>query len=263
MTAVPESVTRRRSGFQPMKVHLLYAGNVSSKQNLLEFCRYLARSNADFHFKIFAAGGRAHEVQDWIKTNGDLRFEFGPFLEPTEYARELRAADFYVITEKDSIRSAFFPSKAIVGMAAGLPILSICDRAGPLGRELIEHPVGPNFSWDKLNEVEILLRELNSRVNIDRLDGWRDSALARARNFDRNSIVSNVHDILQNMAPPEAGTRLCVRDYIEIQMLIFTNDQTAMFYELKTLARSGLAANLPRWRLAVKIIRLCLEMSAP
>jgi hypothetical protein len=200
---VPESVIQRRSGSAPMKVHLLYVGNVSGKQNLLEFCRYLAGSKADFHFRIFAAGGRSREVLEWIKASGDSRFEFGPFLSPNEYARELRAADFYVITEKDNIGSAFFPSKAVVGMTAGVPILSICDRASPLGRELVEHPVGPNFSWDRLSEVEILLRELNSRKDLGRLDRWHHAALARSRIYDRNLIISNVRDILLNMVPPE------------------------------------------------------------
>lgn len=206
-TAVPESVMRRRAGFEPMRVHLLYVGNVSGKQNLLEFCRFLAGSKADFHFKIFAAGGRADEIHQWIKTAGDPRFESGPFLEPMEYAQELRAADFYVITEKDNIGSAFFPSKAVVGMTAGIPILSICNPMSPLGRDLNDMPAGPTYAWDRLNEVDALLRELNACTGIERLDRWRDAALARACHFDRNEIIASVRDGLLSMVPAGAAPR--------------------------------------------------------
>lgn len=202
-TPVPADVELRRRA-QPTKVHLLYAGNVSRKQCLLAFCRHLASSDADFSFRIYAAGGCAQEVADWIAASGDARFEFGPFLDASAYARELKSADFYVITERDNIGSSFFPSKAVVGMASGLPIMGVCDPESPLGRELVEHPVGPRFDWDRLDEVVSLIRELNRGVGIDRLARWANAALLRAGDFDKSAITSEINEMMAGLV---ASTR--------------------------------------------------------
>lgn len=201
LAAAPPAPARSVDEPRPITLRLLYAGNVGGKQNLLEFCQFLARSDAAFRFKICAAGGQAPAIEAWVAASGDARFEFGPFLEMAEYARELRASDFYVMTEKEGVGSAFFPSKAVVGMTAGAPLLAVCAPESPLGRELAQHPVGPRFSWDELERVSALLRELNAGTGLERIATWRAAALERAKAFERNAILARIAALLAGMVP--------------------------------------------------------------
>ena len=66
-------------------IQLLYCGNIGKKQGLLDFCKLLARSPADFHFQIRGEGSAAEEVKHWIATQNDKRFCLDGFLSDDEF----------------------------------------------------------------------------------------------------------------------------------------------------------------------------------
>lgn len=179
------------------KPRLLYAGNIGGKQDLKKFCQALQRSEADFEFRIFGNGGAAGDLQAWLKLTGDSRFSFGPFLSAERLAEELAWSDFYVITEKPETGASFFPSKLIVGITSGTPILAVCDANGPLGSEIAAADLGPLFSWHELDRIPAVLESLTG--DAERLNSWRNSASRRAGDFDRNAIIDRLEKNLESM----------------------------------------------------------------
>ena len=128
-------------------LRLLYAGNIGKKQGLLEFCQLAARTDAAFQFQINGNGGESGTLRAWVAQCGDARFAFGEFLDESGFAQALHAADVFVITEKAGSGASFIPSKLIPAIASATPILGVCDRSGPLGREMSEARLGVVAEW--------------------------------------------------------------------------------------------------------------------
>lgn len=186
---------RTEPGYPPK---LLYAGNIGAKQNLKLFCRKLQESDVYFTFRIFGDGGAADELRSWIERTADQRFSFGPFLDVRSLAEQLAWADFYVVTEKEGAGASFFPSKLVAGMAAGTPILAVCEPVGPLGREMRQSGAGPTFEWNEIDEVPRMLAETSSVS--DQWNAWRSNALGRFREYDRNRIIDSIEHRLNLLA---------------------------------------------------------------
>lgn len=179
-------------------VRLLYAGNIGRKQNLLDFCRHLHESDASFAFRIFGAGGGAEELKLWLANVNDSRFSFGPFLDADRLAHELLEADLYVITEQPGTGDSFFPSKLVTGLAAGTPILAVCDGTSPLGQEMREAVPGPHFDWTEIDRIPRFLAGLTR--NTADLERWRKNALVRAARYDRDTIIHELTVSLERLA---------------------------------------------------------------
>ena len=190
--ALPSKIGRPPS--RPLR--LLYAGNIGKKQNLLAFCRTVRRARGAFEFRIFGNGANAAEVEEFVRTTGDSRFSFGPFLPEKDFAQELWWADYYVITESPGIGGSFIPSKLIPGLMSGTPLLTVCDRESPLGQEMAASQAGPFFSWDRVDEVIDLLDCPSSRE----FDTWQRNAIARARVYDREAIIAAFEEGLRSLA---------------------------------------------------------------
>lgn len=185
-------------------IRLLYAGNIGGKQNLLAFCSFLQLTELSFNFRIFGDGSTAREVEEWVLSNGDARFTFGPFLNAADLARELNAADFYVITEKSGVGASFFPSKLVTATMSRTPILAVCDRDSPLGREMSEADLGPLFEWYELHTLPELLKSV--RCTDEKIDVWRDNAKVRAAFYDRSSIIKCFQQNLERLAAGRSVT---------------------------------------------------------
>ena len=183
-------------------IRLLYAGNIGRKQNLIDFCRSLQASDVAFDFRIFGSGGGAAELATWLASTDDARFSLGAFLDARRLAEELADADLYVITEQPGAGESFFPSKLVTGMAAGMPILAICDETSPLGQEMRAAEPGPRFGWTELDQVPDLLRRLPQ--DSSNLQRWRAQALARASFYDRNAIIDRLQANLERIASGRA-----------------------------------------------------------
>jgi colanic acid biosynthesis glycosyl transferase WcaI len=176
-------------------VRLLYAGNIGRKQGLLELCRFLHALETPFEFRIFGDGAGARELVSSLKEMHDSRFHLGHFLDAGRLAEELTTADFYVISEQPGTSSSFFPSKLVTGMAAGTPILAICDPASPLAQEMYEAEPGPCLQWTELSLIEKLLRDYDTLTA--EWPRWRRNAFARAALYDREAILDGLKRNMQ------------------------------------------------------------------
>ncbi len=168
-------------------VSLLYSGNLGTKQNLLHFCQALARTTLSFHMEINAAGSGVSELQRWIETTNDTRFELGPLLPERDFATRLGEVDYFVITEKAEAGGSFIPSKLIPGLMSATPIWSVCSTESPLGEEASQYNFGPTMTWDIL---PTFLEDGSSILyDPDQYREWSRAAQKRAAFFNRDRLI--------------------------------------------------------------------------
>jgi colanic acid biosynthesis glycosyl transferase WcaI len=188
-------------------VRLLYAGNIGSKQGLLQFCKHLGMTTTPFRFQIHGDGGAASEVRQWLTSTADSRFSVGPVLDEAAFVDALHQTDFFVITEKPDSGASFFPSKTVPGLASGTPILAISDPDSPLGREMRTYNVGPWFPWSRCFEVGDFLGSIVGRDQDFVL--WQQNAIRRSESFVRETcldfVETTLHRIVHDSADQEAN----------------------------------------------------------
>jgi colanic acid biosynthesis glycosyl transferase WcaI len=177
---------------QPLK--LLYAGNIGKKQGLIDVCKALAETPAEFDFRIQGNGGEAQAIRTWVSETGDRRFRFGEFLEEKPFIDALFETDLFVITEKPGVGASFIPSKLIPCMATGTPVLCICDREGPLGIEVEQYRLGCSLPWPEIHRLHEVLEGLFR--DHAQWTAMQQSAIERAKFFDRSTVIDTIEDEL-------------------------------------------------------------------
>jgi colanic acid biosynthesis glycosyl transferase WcaI len=179
-------------------IRLLYAGNIGSKQGLLDFCKIAHAGSAEFDFRIHGDGGDAQPVKDWVESVGDRRFSFGPLFDEAGFVRAMHEADLFVITEKAGSGASFFPSKMAPSIATATPILAVSDGDSPLGSEVRNFQTGTWLPWDRANQFDELLRSIVAEPEM--LKRWQTNAVDRSRFYDRTFCIDFIADKLRSMA---------------------------------------------------------------
>ena len=195
LTALPSKLGRTPG--EPIK--LLYAGNLGTKQGLLELCQVLHQQPLRFQFQINVAGGCVAELTAWLQSCNDPRFSIGPVLPEPLFVRALHDTDYFVITEKPDKGASFFPSKLIPGIASGTPILTVSDTSSPLGTEILGYQLGPWCAWEQLATIA----ERLAAVSPTEYTQWATNALARATFYDRDIELERYLAALVALCPPE------------------------------------------------------------
>lgn len=185
-------------------LRLLYAGNIGKKQGLLEFCQCLAAMPAEFRFAIHGNGGEGEGVRQWVASAGDSRFTFGEFLDEPGFTQALHETDLFVITEKSGAGASFIPSKLIPGIATGTPVLAVCDRSGPLGREMQEAGLGIVLEWFEVSSLPEFLTGI--AANPEQFHRWQANCLQHARTYQREHSIARMEELLREMISA-CGTR--------------------------------------------------------
>lgn len=186
-------------------VKLLYSGNIGTKQDLVTFCRALARTNSDFSFRIQGGGGMAGAVRDWVANAADRRFSFHGLSDESALAGALHDTDLYVITETHGAGGSFIPSKIVPAMASGTPLLVVCDDSSPLGHEMAESDAGPVFRWSEVDDVGNLIANLPDQHDV--FNTWQGNALRRASMYDRTTILDQYAALVHDMIARNGSSR--------------------------------------------------------
>lgn len=178
-------------------VSLLYAGNIGGKQGLLDFCQGLAATDSAFRFTIHGDGSESAAVARFCGESRDKRFEFKPFLDEAAFVRALHQTDLFVITEKSGSGASFIPSKLIPCIATGTPILSVCDKAGPLGCEVGGNNLGLTLEWEQLPSLPAALSRITTQPQL--FMELQRNCLARAQAFTGQQAVERFTQIAEKM----------------------------------------------------------------
>ncbi len=178
---------------QPLR--LLYAGNIGKKQGLLEFCQFLAETKSDFRFQIHGDGGESETVRSWLRQKPDARFAFSGFLDEAGFAQALHETDVFVITEKSGSGASFIPSKLIPAIASATPILAVCDRTGPLGREMTEAQLGVIAEWNGLADTVFAKLSKSPETFAE----FQRNCLDHSKQYRRNLGMARIESFLMRM----------------------------------------------------------------
>ena len=182
---------------------LLYSGNIGTKQDLIRLCESLHRSTVPFRFRIQGAGGMAQAVRSWVEASNDARFEFGDLTDEAGLAAALRDADLFVVTETEGAGGSFIPSKLLPAMAAGTPVLAVCDADSPFGREMEESLIGPVFRWSGIDAIPAFLSDLSDHPDV--FEAWRAACQVRSLHYDANRIIDEYARLLRRLASTPSG----------------------------------------------------------
>lgn len=202
-------------------VQLLYAGNIGTKQGLLDFCEVLRESDSAFSFRIQGEGGVAGQVRDWVSSVADSRFTFGPLMEEPAFVRALHETDFFVVTEKSGSGASFFPSKMVPCMASGTPSLVVCDPESPLGHEASLGSFGPWFDWENVGEAPGLLDSMQGRG--EEFRAWQRAALQRSLVNDRERCLDLIERTLGELVVDRTLSRSKARTAVtpDVPQVVF------------------------------------------
>lgn len=197
-SSLADAIARQpgKIGREPGKpVKLLYSGNIGTKQGLLEFCRVLGASDADFLFRVQGDGSEGARLREWIDQSSDPRFVYHSLTDEEGLARAIYESDFFVITEREGVGGSFIPSKLIPALSASTPILAVCDADSPLGLEIAAHEPGYHVSWPRISELPVFLKHVSSSD----FAAWQHNAAERAPFYDRERVIGLYEDALRHV----------------------------------------------------------------
>lgn len=133
---VPELVPAKRT-------RLIFAGNLGRFQgldSLVQAIRLVAAQRQDFEVVFLGAGALA----GWLTEQGrtGLPIEVWPFLPLPEAMRIIESSDIAVLSLAPEVIRAAYPSKLLMYLEVGVPLLAIVESDSELGRLVVEDGLG-------------------------------------------------------------------------------------------------------------------------
>jgi colanic acid biosynthesis glycosyl transferase WcaI len=169
---------------------LFYAGNVGVKQGLHIFINSFREIGGDWRLRVHGGGAEAEKLRKMI--GGMDRITLAPVLDEPQYVRSLRGATACLVTQKPGTGPDFLPSKLLPALATGSPVLAVCERDSPLGREVKEGGFGVVLDPGDTDG----LRRTLERWSADpaELAVMSSRSLERARLYSRAAILDRYQE---------------------------------------------------------------------
>jgi colanic acid biosynthesis glycosyl transferase WcaI len=132
----------RQAASQPKRKPktLFYSGNVGVKQGLPDFITAFTAANTGWQLRINGGGAQREALEQSVKGRQDVAF--GGVLSEADYVQALLTSAACLVTQASGVDANFLPSKLLPAMAAGTPVLAVCDEGSPLGREVMKGGFG-------------------------------------------------------------------------------------------------------------------------
>ena len=127
-----------------------------------------------------------------------------PLLPYADYQAILTAIDVSLVTQVLGSGKAFFPSKVLSILAAGCPILAVCDDESPLHESLAEAHAGVSAHPEEPSDMVDQLLRLANEPEI--LETYSKSGFTWVKRFSPETVLANFDSVLQAMS--EKQTRL-------------------------------------------------------
>jgi len=174
---------------------LFYSGNLGVKQGLPGFLPdFFAEANG-WTLQIHGDGPAAEDLRAVHRANP--QFSLNPLLDEPEYVRTLSGATVCLITQRAGAGDSFLPSKLLPALATGTPVLAVCDRTSPLGREVTEHGFGVVIAPGDRETLGATLRRW--REQPEALETLCRRARERSAYFQRDRILGEYERLMQRV----------------------------------------------------------------
>lgn len=187
---------RRKVVSKSEETTLFYSGNFGVKQGIPDFVRMMRPVRGDWQLRLHGDGPEAQELQAAVSGDKDW-IVIGPLLDETAYYDSLLAATACVIIQKAGAGAFSQPSKLLPAIAAGLPVLGICDADSPLGREIAIGRFGEVIAPGDQAELQRVLKRWTDRPEV--LREYSANAIERAKNYDRETICRRYEQLLTSL----------------------------------------------------------------
>ncbi len=201
---------RRNLGIADETFLAVYSGNLGSKQGLdvlLDAALELKkRAIPASKITLMICGDGAEKVRLTEKANelGLENLVFNPLLPYADYQALLTSIDISLVTQVLGSGKAFFPSKVLSILAAGCPVLAVCDDESPLHESLGEANAGVSAHPEEPAAIVDQLERLAS--DPETLETYSKSGFIWVKRFSPETVLANFDSVLQAMS--EKDTRL-------------------------------------------------------
>ncbi|AHF89694.1 glycosyl transferase family 1 [Opitutaceae bacterium TAV5] len=180
-----EIVRQRQSALIRREGILLYSGNLGVKQGLPQFLEVFQLGRDNWSLEIHGGGAELGRMRDAVKDAPGVTL--GEVLPETDYVTKLLTTSVCLVTQMPGVGANFLPSKLLPALAAGTPVLAVCEKDSPLGREVVRGQFGDVVPPGNVERLRSVLRHW--RANPDILRTYSANALGWAGRYSRDHVL--------------------------------------------------------------------------
>jgi colanic acid biosynthesis glycosyl transferase WcaI len=191
---------RGQNGFAADDFLAVYAGNLGVKQGLDVLLDAAEQLRDEAKIRIVLCGDGAERaslersVQDrHLRNVAMLPLQFG-----ADYQQLLVDADVSLITQQSGSGNAFFPSKLLVTLAHGSPVVTVADEESALAKAVKEGGFGRNVTPGRATELAQAFSELAQ--DRQSLRQWGANGRAYVQRFDQRKLLADFFAQLKALA---------------------------------------------------------------
>lgn len=176
-----------RRNLPPRRVQkfLFYSGNVGRKQGLPEFLKTFDGLRSGWRIRINGSGAEFEALRQVCCTRTDVDLQ--ALQDEGDYIESLLSCSACLVTQKPGVGANFLPSKILPALASGTPILAVCGKESPLGREIIEADCGVVIETGDAKALHSVLQAWSN--DPETMRRYSANALVRAQRYERSRVL--------------------------------------------------------------------------
>jgi len=203
--AIPEHLPERgkfraRQGFGPNDFLAVYSGNLGVKQGLgilLDAAEHL-RGQPEIRIVICGDGAARLTLEQAARDRQLENVTMMPLQPDGAYQELLVDADVSLITQQSGSGNAFFPSKILMTLAHGCPVITVADDESALAKAVKLGNCGLNVLPGDAAKLAAAFRELAQ--NRKHLPQWGTNGRAYVERYSRARLLGDFFEKLKALA---------------------------------------------------------------
>ena len=194
---------RAKNGFAADEFFAIYAGNLGVKQglNILLDAAEQLRGSDKIRVVICGDGAERTALEKSMEDRRLTNVSMLPLHFGLDYQELLADADVSLITQQSGSGNAFFPSKLLVTLAHGSPVVTVADDKSALARAVAEGRFGVNLRPGQAEQLATTFRELAQ--DRERLRQWSHNGRIYVRRFEQRALLADFYRQLQSLSKAE------------------------------------------------------------
>jgi glycosyltransferase involved in cell wall biosynthesis len=207
--AATSSRARQAWGLKTSDFVIGYSGNLGQAHEVetLASAARLLGHRTDLRF-LFIGGGRQHQrLQSLIREHNLKNFIFLPHQPREELSDTLAAADVHWLSLRPELEGLIVPSKLYGILAAGRPVLAVCDERGEAAKVVQEHKCGfvvqPGDGASLARAIEMLAEDSELRQKM----GDRSRA-ASEQNYSKHGSLTSWSQLIFTLSRESGANAL-------------------------------------------------------
>lgn len=191
---------RKRNNFAADDFLAIYAGNLGVKQglNILLDAADQIRNQPNIRVVLVGDGAERSVLEQAITDRKLTNVTMLPLCHGRDYQELLVDADVSLITQQSGSGNAFFPSKLLVTLAHGSPVITVADEESALAKAVAEGRFGLNILPGNASALSEAFRRLWREPQ--QLRDWGENGRRYVRRYDRQKLMAEFFDELKRIA---------------------------------------------------------------